>query len=266
MNCILFHGARHMLALKASEAFIDDLKGGILSTENTDGVRAFVDLESYANLLLLHKFQEKGWLRAAGEHVNLDRMKNQWGITPDYERLLQAMLSRLEHAGFLSYNGLNYVSTRRVEERPIRHSLLTLETTILELERTYSQIRPHLRLLKVCMDNLDTVIQGHTLATEIIFPGSSMDLVEGIYKGSYYVDECNRLVANTVLDYLLNRSQKGFKDTVNILEIGAGTGGTSEIVLNAIKDYAPTFITSTQISQKASHNTVVVVLGHSTHL
>jgi acyl transferase domain-containing protein/enoyl-CoA hydratase/carnithine racemase/acyl carrier protein/SAM-dependent methyltransferase len=88
-----------------------------------------------------------------------------------------------------------------------------------------------------CMERLPDILQGRLLATDVIFPNSSMEKVEGIYKNSTLPDTFNEIAANSVVAYVEQRLQSDPKALVRILEIGAGTGGTSAVVFAKLRPY-----------------------------
>jgi acyl transferase domain-containing protein/long-subunit acyl-CoA synthetase (AMP-forming)/ubiquinone/menaquinone biosynthesis C-methylase UbiE len=98
-------------------------------------------------------------------------------------------------------------------------------------------------LIEATLRALPEILTGKKLATDIIFPNSSMELVEGIYKNNVVLDYFNETVADIVVAYIQERrrqeaSDKGReKEMLRILEIGAGTGSTSAIVLQKLKSY-----------------------------
>ncbi len=94
----------------------------------------------------------------------------------------------------------------------------------------HPDMAPHVRLLRTCVDAYDAVLRGEALATDVMFPGSSLALVEGIYRGDKLTAHCNEAVAQAVREAA--EARRGA--TVRVLEIGAGTGGTSASVLAAL--------------------------------
>ncbi|MTI23367.1 class I SAM-dependent methyltransferase, partial [Fulvivirga kasyanovii] len=78
------------------------------------------------------------------------------------------------------------------------------------------------------------ILTGKVTAVSVMFPDGSKTLVEGIYKGNPLVDHYNELVAGLVKDYA---SRRGHEKPLHILEVGAGTGGTSKFVLEALSDF-----------------------------
>jgi acyl transferase domain-containing protein/acyl carrier protein/SAM-dependent methyltransferase len=94
----------------------------------------------------------------------------------------------------------------------------------------HPDMAPHVRLLRTCVDAYDAVLRGEALATDVMFPGSSLALVEGIYRGDRLTAHCNEAVAQAVRAAVEARSGA----PVRVLEVGAGTGGTSGSVLAAL--------------------------------
>ncbi|MEJ2622358.1 MAG: class I SAM-dependent methyltransferase [Candidatus Thiodiazotropha sp.] len=72
-------------------------------------------------------------------------------------------------------------------------------------------------------------------AIDVVFPGGSMDLFAGIFKGNSVADYFNNLVAEVVYNRLLQEKKLNPGRHLRILEIGAGTGGTTDFVLKRIK-------------------------------
>ncbi|MGG4439280.1 SDR family NAD(P)-dependent oxidoreductase [Brevibacillus fortis] len=92
-------------------------------------------------------------------------------------------------------------------------------------------------LVEATMRVLPDILMGKIPATEIMFPNSSMELVEGIYKHNEVADYFNEVLANTIVTYVKQRTKQDASARIRILEIGAGTGGTSAIVLPRLQSF-----------------------------
>ncbi len=98
-------------------------------------------------------------------------------------------------------------------------------------------LAPHVTLVEHCANRLVDVVCGRAEGSEVMFPGGSMSLVEPIYQGSRWTDHFNNLTASAVgraVSACLSQNGNGM---VRILEVGAGTGGTSGAVLAALESY-----------------------------
>src|SRR5262249_16182622 len=89
-----------------------------------------------------------------------------------------------------------------------------------------------LRLAWACLERYREVLTGVVPAVEVLFPNSAMELVDPVYRGNPLSDFNNHLAARAVARYVTacNSSQP------QILEIGAGTGGTTAEVLRMLKE------------------------------
>ena len=96
---------------------------------------------------------------------------------------------------------------------------------------------PHVELLDRCAAALGEVLSGTRAATDVMFPGGAMDLVARIYDGTAWADHFNRLAAEAVARLAEALLADGVPQ-VRILEVGAGTGGTSRHVLGALERFA----------------------------
>ena len=97
---------------------------------------------------------------------------------------------------------------------------------------------PHANLLLSCLNSFNEIVTGKIKATEIIFPNESMDLVKEIYKGNYTADFFNELLCNLVFSTVKKGvSEISNDEKIKILEVGAGTGGTSELLFKILKPF-----------------------------
>ncbi|MES9524655.1 SDR family NAD(P)-dependent oxidoreductase [Streptomyces capoamus] len=92
-------------------------------------------------------------------------------------------------------------------------------------------------LIDTVLKALPDVLTGRRLATEILFPDSSMDLVQGLYQDNAPADFFNGVLADAVAAYVERRLAQDPSARVRILEVGAGTGGTSAMVFRRLRPY-----------------------------
>ena len=104
-------------------------------------------------------------------------------------------------------------------------------------------------LLEACLRALPQIARGERLATDVVFPDASLDLVEGVYKGNPVVDYFSDVLATNVVRYLEARLTRDPAADIRLIEIGAGTGGTTAGLLprldrfrDNIKEYCYTDI------------------------
>ncbi|OMF27826.1 SDR family NAD(P)-dependent oxidoreductase [Paenibacillus sp. FSL H8-0259] len=92
-------------------------------------------------------------------------------------------------------------------------------------------------LAETMLRALPDILTGQRPATDVMFPNSSMHLVEGIYKNNPHADYFNGVLAGTAVAYVEQRIRHNPSAKIRILEIGAGTGGTSSGVLRKLEPY-----------------------------
>ncbi len=96
----------------------------------------------------------------------------------------------------------------------------------------------YLKLLTACVARAADVVTGRVPATEVLFPGGSPELVEPVYRGNPLVDFFQHVAAGAVraaVDSALSLRRDG---PVRVIEIGAGTGGTTAAVLPELAGFA----------------------------
>ncbi|RJK84867.1 hypothetical protein CHN45_09050 [Vibrio cholerae] len=91
----------------------------------------------------------------------------------------------------------------------------------------YPELKGHIRLLDQCIDNLPAILRGETNPLSVIFPDGGFELVEPVYRDNPIADYFNQVVARIVAN--LQKARAG--RPLRIIEIGAGTGSTTQFVL-----------------------------------
>ena len=98
--------------------------------------------------------------------------------------------------------------------------------------------RAQILLLDAVLRGLPHILTGETSATAVMFPDSSLHLVEGIYKHNRQADYFNDVLADNLIAYIDARIHAQPDVRLRIVEIGAGTGGTSALLFERLKPYS----------------------------
>ena len=158
------------------------------------------------------------------------------GLPPLYERWLRETLVLLVERGLLNFDGRAYTHSAPVVEEIDAWRLW-------EHEREHWLHDPDLQanglLLEATLQALPQILSGKRKATDVMFPGSSMALVEGVYKNNAVADYMNEVLADATVAYIEQRRQTDPELRLRILEIGAGTGGSSAVLLNRLVSCRP---------------------------
>ncbi|MES2741333.1 MAG: SDR family NAD(P)-dependent oxidoreductase, partial [Pseudomonadota bacterium] len=89
-------------------------------------------------------------------------------------------------------------------------------------------------LVETSLRALPDILLGQRAATEVIFPDSSMTLVENVYRNNAVSDHFNECLADALLTLMRRRLEAQPQARFRLLEVGAGTGGTSAVVLRRL--------------------------------
>ncbi len=263
---ILSSQAAQILALKASEEVLEnigvDLKlmiSAYKEEDNSVGVEllkkedmpelgkerlqiieeSFQELRKFTVFILLEAFQKKGIFAQKEQLYSLSALKKEVHLMEKYNRLFDSMLNILEKDGVIVQTGIDtFRVSQRIENEVLKSKLLRMEEEKVSLSELYPMVIPYLELLWTCSRHFWEILSGECPATDIVFPGSSMKLVERIYNGNEVSDYMNEVITWAVNAYIENRlkSLRG-NEKIKILEIGAGTGGTSRTVFKGIRKY-----------------------------
>ena len=96
--------------------------------------------------------------------------------------------------------------------------------------------RAYLTLIEACLRRLPEILTGALPATDVLFPDSSMHLVEGIYKHNLIADHFNWVLGDNLRAELAAKAARDERG-LRLLEIGAGTGGTTAGLLPMLRGF-----------------------------
>ncbi|MFG2630368.1 amino acid adenylation domain-containing protein [Streptomyces sp. NPDC048473] len=195
----------------------------------------YEELEAVSAPMLLGVYQRMGAFRRSGERHGAEELRGRLGILDRFRRLHEALLNILADAGFLTRDGGLVSTTPAVDGVDADEHSGRWAAEFDRIAAAYPDIEPTVTLNRLFLQAYPRILRGEVGATEIMFPGSSMKLVQNFYKGNPLTDSFNLLVRDTVrhfLDLRLPKLPQG--RTVEVVELGAGTGATSERVLPAL--------------------------------
>ncbi|MEX2631027.1 MAG: SDR family NAD(P)-dependent oxidoreductase [Tistlia sp.] len=93
-------------------------------------------------------------------------------------------------------------------------------------------------LAEDCLRRLPEILSGRLRATDLLFPEASMARVEGVYGGNAVADHFNGQLAEALAAAVEARQREEPRARLRILEVGAGTGSTTALVLPRLAPYA----------------------------
>lgn len=165
------------------------------------------------------------------EKMEIPGLKTRIGLSEKYDRWFKESIEILVQKDLLRDNGSVYI----VED-------LNIDKTKVwkEYEREKARwmedpcMKAPVKLVEAMLRALPEILKGEIPATNIMFPDSSMELVEGIYKNNAIADYFNEVISDAVSGYIQGRVKIDPDARIRIIEIGAGTGGTSSVVFKKL--------------------------------
>lgn len=197
--------------------------------------RIFARLDRYGQNLLLDAIRRMGVFLRGGEQYEIEELREKTGIEPAYTRLLTALTGILAKAGYIEINGRTINGKPGLDNPQLSDRLRGLQEEKEQLAAQYPLIAPHLELLRACVPAYPQVLKGQKNHMDVMFPNGNRSLVENVYRGNESSDYFNRIIAGIVREYIQHKQKHQPQERLQILEVGAGTGGTSAFVLEEIK-------------------------------
>ncbi len=194
-------------------------------------VRAEAGLSAYEELLpqldqlcaayVAQALQQLGLRFALNASFAFDELARRLGVIDKHHRLLARMLEMLAEDGVLKQEHGKW-RVCRVPEYALP------EAQHEALLQKYPASATELNLTHKCGELLAQVLRGAQDPLPLLFPGGSVEVLEQLYQHSPLTQAMNRLAAQALhtLSAALPQERK-----LRVLEIGAGTGGTSAFVL-----------------------------------
>ena len=180
-------------------------------------------------------FEELGWKFALKQRLSTRNL----GVVEKYQQLLNRLLEILNDVGILQPIGEQWEVVKIPEDNHLQLDRLLAQYPMAEAELT---------LLERCGSKLAQVLQGKFDPLQLLFPKGNLTNLTKLYQDS----PSSRLM-NTLVQKAVTTALPQGRD-VRILEIGAGTGGTTAYVLphldsQHITEYVFTDISSLFLSQ-----------------
>jgi 3-oxoacyl-(acyl-carrier-protein) synthase/cyclopropane fatty-acyl-phospholipid synthase-like methyltransferase/NAD(P)-dependent dehydrogenase (short-subunit alcohol dehydrogenase family) len=181
-------------------------------------------LESLATDYFIEALRRLDWDFQAGVEISIDECLGCFHVLPKFERFLRRIFQILEEDGILQTVANDVFSVLR--ELP--------DTQINKLSRAldeHGKAGPEARLLNRCGSNLAQALTGSLDPIELIFSGGSLSDAEALYR-----DSVPTRILNTAVARILRREFEAREQPIRVLEVGAGTGSTTEAILSSLPE------------------------------
>lgn len=188
------------------------------------GLRHYRQLEPEVDALcamyVLEALRELGLNLHERQRAIPESLIENLNVLPRHRRLLNRMIDILCEDGILVRAGERFDAGKTaIGDAASKWQALVTEHPAYKAELT---------LLGRCGESLAKILTGHSDSLELLFPGGSFEEAEHLYEASPFAQTFNSMVEQAIRLALANLKDG---ETVRVLEIGAGTGGTSAYVL-----------------------------------
>ena len=201
---------------------------GIVSLHGPAGIAAYdaalPQLDALCAGFVAQAIVRLGWSPSAGKRFDGVALATQLGVVERHRQLFQRLLAILAEQGWLARDGQAWVVRRAFGEARTLPGTTVPAPIAAEQELTERTGR-----------ELAAALHGDCDPLQLLFPAGSSDTTERLYRDSPPARLFNGLVAELVAAAVKGRSAAR---PLRILEIGAGTGGTTAHVLPRLREGA----------------------------
>ena len=222
-------GRRAWLAVRAALARQADR--GPIGIDLTDYARTWTALEQLTVALTSSVLRASSVFTSAGDRAIVEQVIDRIGAVPSFGRLIGRWLERLVAHGLLRREPDGFVA-----DRPLPEPLLAAAW-----DDVATRLRDNAGLLdyvRHAADLLPGVIRGTQSPLDTLFPRGAFDLADGLYRRSATMRYVNDLAACAVEAFAAARGDR----PIRVLEIGAGTGGTTAALLPCLAGHEATYL------------------------
>ena len=188
---------------------------------------------------------EMGWAFETGLTFTLNDVSTRLNVAGQHQRLLARLLEILEEENILSRQGNTWAALRPlVRTDP--------GTDADKLRAEYPEAKIEVDMVERFGRELAAGLQGQRNPLELLFPGGSLTDAESLYRDAPFTRGFNQMTAQSVKELAVRWPHSR---PLRILEIGAGTGGTTAHVLEPLSgisveytftDISPLFLNKAQ--------------------
>lgn len=202
-------------------------------------------VEALSVAYVLSAFGQMGWKFQQGKRFWAAFIAEELGVVSQHQRLLSRLLEMLAEVGILRQIGKQWEVVVMPEMPEPQEQMSTLLAQ-------YPAAVAQLTMLERCGSKLATVLQGECDPIQLLFPEADLTTAMQVYQDSPDAQVMNTVVQKAISSALENLPQER---RLRVLEIGAGTGGTTSYILPhlnpyqteyAFTDVSPLFTTKAQ--------------------
>ena len=207
---------------QAMESAVATAPGHVEAANEAGYALAAATLNGYALAYVVSAFQDLGCTAVPGDHITPEAVAEQLAVQPRYVALIARFLDILTEAGWCTKHDAGWTLLRPLSDFAVPNG---------PAPALVEPFAPELGLLQRCGEQLASVLRGQADPVDILFGPQSQNDLDRIYAASLTTTAVNQIAADMV-GAAQARMAEGRK--LSILEIGAGTGGTTTHILEQI--------------------------------
>ncbi|WP_262704979.1 MULTISPECIES: SDR family NAD(P)-dependent oxidoreductase [Streptomyces] len=209
-------------------------------------------LDDLARRETLAALRGMGLPRTAVTARTPDQLATDLGVAAGQRRLFDALLDAVHRAGLVREDGGRLSFPVDPYERT---GPMELRERLVD---DHPFCAPTVELIADCAAALPDVLTGRRRGLEVLFPGGSQDRLAALYHGDPRAKHFNEMCTAAVVRRVTELRRGDADREITVLEIGAGTGGTTRPLLTALREcgdrppaYVCTDISPTLVRQAA---------------
>ena len=181
-------------------------------------------LDELTTAFVVSAFHTLGVFDSLQEPLSLDSLVERHGILPVYRKVVERWLERLAALGILARSG-NFILAPPTIADP------RLDEFIARTKLLFDDAPELMQCVITSGRSLVPVLTGKRSAIDALFPDGSFDVAEALYERAPTARYVNAVVAAIVAKL----AASGDGEPLQVLEIGAGTGGTAAALLPVLR-------------------------------
>jgi len=185
-------------------------------------------LEALSTVLIQEAIAQFGKLPSVESPITTADLIQQWQIVPQQKQLFEHLLGLLAKDGILQRTTQGWAQGRETAQQPS-------QTFADEIQAQCPDAAPECALLMRCGAALAEVLQGKIDPVALLFPQGDLSSLTQLYQSSPGALVMNTIVGQTLVSavstVLTKLSSHPQTRPLRVLEVGAGTGGTTAHLL-----------------------------------
>ncbi|WP_273450516.1 non-ribosomal peptide synthetase [Streptococcus ferus] len=169
--------------------------------------------------------------------IKLNAVSNEGNVLTIEEIISKGLVSdkyqKVLEQWFVILKNKNFIQRVQNEQYILSSSNIDIDSILSDIIKDFPEARywnQFFEFILACRKNMVNILEGNINPIAILFPDGDWARAENLYRNNPIAEYYNKIVAQAILGYIQSRDKK-----TKILEVGAGTGGTTYDILNSVK-------------------------------